>query len=152
MELYRICFRSKIEWANVSPELQKELDYSLTRIRRMNRRKGVTGALLMGNTHVLHYLEGQPGPVLDTLYCVMQDTRVGEMEAIFHEPAPSRLFPNSLMLFRDLTSGEAVELHPALQFQIDRPTRLSYDEGLNALCCFSEEVRESRVINRMMLV
>lgn len=152
MELYRICFRSKIEWKNVSSELQKELDYTLTRIRRMNRRKGVTGAMLVGNTHVLHYLEGKPGPVLDMLYCVMQDARVGEMEAIFHEPTPARLFPNSLMFFRDLTEGEVLQLHPALQFLIDRPSRLSPDEGLNALCCFSEEVRESRVTNGMMLV
>ncbi|EFO30429.1 hypothetical protein TRICHSKD4_4020 [Roseibium sp. TrichSKD4] len=151
MELYRICFRSKIEWKNVSPELQKELDYSLTRIRRMNRRKGVTGALLMGNTHVLHYFEGKPGPVLDTLYCVMQDARVGEMEAIFHEPAPARLFPNSLMFFRDLTTLEVAQLHPALQFVVDRPSRISVDESMNALCCFSEEMRESRLTNGMML-
>lgn len=152
MELYQICYRARINWSGLRRDLDSEIDRALAQIRRINRRGGVTGALLLGKSHFLQFLEGAPGPVLDTLYCVMQDRRVTDLEAVFHEPATERLFPNSLMFHRNLASGAVIQTYPGLHALIDEQDRLTRGNGYSALACFSGDVRESGVTNGMMLV
>lgn len=152
MELYRICYRARINWTRLAHDLPDEIDRTLGRIRRINRRAGVTGALLLADHHIIQLLEGQTGPVLDTLYCVMNDPRLGELEAIFHEPAGDRLFPNSLMFFRDLTDGVAAAAHPSLRPLIDETEHLSRDDGLAALACFAAEIQQGCLTNDLLLV
>lgn len=115
MELYRACYRSKINWGKMRLPLPDEIDKTLLRIRRINRKAGVTGALLLVDQHIIQVLEGLTGPVLDTVYCVMNDPRLEAIEGIIHEPADFRLFPNSLMFFRDLTDGLAASKHDVLR-------------------------------------
>lgn len=112
MKLYRVCYRSRINWDRVTRPLHEEVERSLNRIRRINRRAGVTGALFLTDDHIVQVLEGMPGPVLDTVFCVMTDPRLHSLEAIFQEPAEERMFPNCLMLFRDLTDGLDATAHP----------------------------------------
>lgn len=152
MELYRACYRSKINWGKVRLSLPDEIDKTLLRIRRINRKAGVTGALLLVDQHIIQVLEGQTGPVLDTVYCVMSDPRLHEIEGIIHEPADYRMFPNSLMFFRDLTDGVAAAKHPELRPLLDHPSEVTKDEAYGALCHFAGELMEGRLTNDMLMI
>ncbi len=152
MELYRVCYRSRINWASLTRPLQEELERSLSRSRRINRRAGVTGALFLTDNHIVQMLEGEPGPVLDTVYCVLTDPRLIGLEAIFQEPAEERMFPNCLMLFRDLTDGVDATQFPALMPMLEETASLSRDNMLTALNHFSGEMQEGRLTNNMLLI
>ncbi|WP_395176085.1 BLUF domain-containing protein [Roseibium alexandrii] len=152
MELYRACYRSKIKWDNMRLPLPDEIDKTLLRIRRINRRAGVTGALLLVDQHIIQVLEGYTGPVLDTVYCVMNDPRLHDIEGIIHEPADYRLFPNSLMFFRDLTDGIAASRYAELRPLLDHPGEVTRDEAYLALSHFAKELREGRMTNDMLMI
>ncbi|MCX2723011.1 BLUF domain-containing protein [Roseibium salinum] len=152
MELYRACYRSKIEWGKLRLPLPDEIDNTLLRIRRINRKAGVTGALLLVDQHVIQVLEGQPGQVLDSVYCVMNDPRLHAIEGIIHEPADFRLFPNSLMFFRDLTDGVAASQHPVLRPLLDHPGEVTREEAYLAFGHFAAELQEGRLTNDMLMI
>ena len=152
MELYRACYRSKIKWDNVKLSLPDEIDKTLLRIRRINRRAGVTGALLLVDQHIIQVLEGQTGPVLDTVYCVMNDPRLQDIEGIIHEPVEARMFPNSLMFFRDLTDGIAASRYPVLRPLLDHPSEVTKDEAHLAFDHFATELQEGRLTNEMLMI
>lgn len=152
MELYRACYRSKIKWDKMQRSLPDEIDRTLLRIRRINRKAGVTGALLLVDQHVIQVLEGRPGPVLETVYCVMNDPRLHEIEGIIHEPADYRIFPNSLMFFRDLTDGVAASRHAELRPLLDHPGQVTRDEAYPALYHFAKELMEGRMTNEMLMI
>lgn len=152
MDFYRACYRSKIRWDKISMPLPDEIDRTLLRIRRINRKAGVTGALLLVDHHIVQVLEGQPGQVLDTVYCVMNDPRLENIEGIIHEPAESRLFPNSLMFFRDLTDGVAASRHEVLRPLLDHPGEVTREEAYGAFNHFATELQEGRLTNDMLMI
>lgn len=152
MKLYRVCYRSRINWDRVTRPLHEEVERSLNRIRRINRRAGVTGALFLTDDHIVQVLEGMPGPVLDTVFCVMTDPRLHSLEAIFQEPAEERMFPNCLMLFRDLTDGLDATAHPELKPMLDETGTLSREAALSALNYYSGEMLEGRLTNNMLMI
>jgi len=152
MELYRACYRSRINWDRMCLPLPDEIDRTLLRIRRINRKAGVTGALLLVDQHVIQFLEGHAGQVLDTVYCVMNDPRLHAIEGIIHEPADYRMFPNSLMFFRDLSDGIAASQHEVLRPLLDHPGDLSRDEAYLAFSHFAKELQEGRLTNDMLMI
>lgn len=152
MELYRACYRSRINWDRMRLPLPDEIDRTLLRIRRINRRAGVTGALLLVDQHVIQFLEGRTGQVLDTVYCVMNDPRLHAIEGIIHEPADYRMFPNSLMFFRDLTDGLAASEHEVLRPLLDHPGDVSRDEAYLAFSHYAKELQEGRLTNDMLMI
>jgi hypothetical protein len=152
MELYRACYRSRIKWGNLRLPLPDEIDRTLLRIRRINRKAGVTGALLMVDQHIIQVLEGRPGQVLDTVYCVMNDPRLHAIEGIIHEPADFRLFPNSLMFFRDLSDGVAAANHEVLRPLLDHPGDVTRDEAYLAFSHFANELQQGRLTNDMLMI
>lgn len=152
MQYYRVCYRCRIDWARLTKSLSEEIDRSLSRIRRLNRRSGVTGALFLTDQHIIQVLEGAPGPVLDTVYGVLTDPRLSSLEAIFQEPAEDLLFPKSLMLFRDLTDGEDAARHPVLKPLLDRTSDLNRDTALPAIMHYSSETLEGRLTDSMLLM
>lgn len=152
MELYRACYRSKIKWDRMQRSLPDEIDRTLLRIRRINRKAGVTGALLLVDQHIIQVLEGHTGPVLDTVYCVMNDPRLEGIEGIIHEPVDYRMFPNSLMFFRDLSDGIAASQHPVLRPLLDHPAEVTREEAYPALQHFATELLEGRMTNDMLMI
>ena len=152
MELYRACYRSKIRWDKMHLPLPDEIDKTLLRIRRINRKAGVTGALLLVDQHIIQILEGQTGQVLDTVYCVMNDPRLHDIEGIIHEPVDFRLFPNSLMFFRDLTDGIAASKHEVLRPLLDHPGKVTREEASRAFSHFATELQEGRLTNDMLMI
>ncbi len=152
MEFYRACYRSQINWEKLRRPLHEEVEKTLQRIRRINRRSGVTGALLLVDQHIIQVLEGQPGPVLDTVYCVMNDPRLHRIEGIIHESADFRLFPNSLMFFRDLTDGVAASRHAVLRPLLDHPSEVTREEAYMAFGHFAQELEEGRITNDMLMI
>ncbi|TYC63221.1 blue light sensor protein [Rhodobacterales bacterium] len=152
MELYRACYRSRINWGKMRLSLPDEIDKTLLRIRRINRKAGVTGALLLVDQHVIQVLEGQTGPVLDTVYCVMNDPRLDAIEGIIHEPADFRLFPNSLMFFRDLSDGVAASQHEVLRPLLDHPSEVTREEAYLAFAHFAGELQAGRLTNEMLMI
>lgn len=152
MELYRVCYRSRIKWDKLRSPLPDEIDSALLRIRRANRKAGVTGALLLADQHIVQLLEGPHGPVLDTVYCAMNDPRLDAVEGIVHEDADERLFGNSLMFFRDLTDGLAAARYPVLRPVLDQTGTLSREEVLAAFGHFSTELLEGRMTNEMLMI
>ncbi|MHA7773058.1 BLUF domain-containing protein [Roseibium sp. M-1] len=152
MELYRACYRSRINWDRMHLPLPDEIDKTLLRIRRINRKAGVTGALLLVDQHVIQILEGQTGQVLDTVYCVMNDPRLHTIEGIIHEPADYRMFPNSLMFFRDLSDGLAASQHDVLRPLLDHPGDVTRDEAYLAFSHFAKELQEGRLTNDMLMI
>ncbi|MEM5584329.1 MULTISPECIES: BLUF domain-containing protein [unclassified Roseibium] len=152
MELYRACYRSKIRWNEMRLPLPDEIDKTLLRIRRINRKAGVTGALLLVDQHIIQILEGRTGPVLETVYCVMNDSRLHDIEGIIHEPADFRLFPNSLMFFRDLTDGVAAAGNELLRPLLDHPSDVTRDEAYLAFSHFANELQQGRLTNDMLMI
>jgi len=152
MELYRACYRSRINWDKLRLPLPDEIDRTLLRIRRINRKAGVTGALLMVDQHIIQVLEGRPGQVLDTVYCVMNDPRLHEIEGIIHEPVDFRLFPNSLMFFRDLSDGVAAATNEVLRPLLDHPGDVTRDEANLAFSHFANELQQGRLTNDMLMI
>ncbi|MES0879057.1 BLUF domain-containing protein [Roseibium sp. SCP14] len=152
MELYRACYRSKIRWDKMHLSLPDEIDKTLLRIRRINRKAGVTGALLLVDQHIIQILEGQTGQVLDTVYCVMNDPRLHDIEGIIHEPVDFRLFPNSLMFFRDLTDGIAASRHDVLRPLLDHPGEVTREEAYKAFGHFAKELQAGRLTNDMLMI
>ena len=152
MELYRACYRSKIKWDKMRQALPDEIDRTLLRIRRINRKAGVTGALLLVDQHIIQILEGRTGHVLDTVYCVMNDPRLHDIEGIIHEPVDFRMFPNSLMFFRDLTDGIAASRHEELRPLLDHPAEVTRDEAYLAFSHFAKELQEGRLTNDMLMI
>ncbi len=152
MHLYRVCYRCRIDWGVLSRSLSEEIERSLSRIRRINRRSGVTGALFLADQHIVQVLEGDPGPVLDTVYCVLTDPRLNTLEAIFQEPAEDRLFPNCLMFFRDLTDGVDAALNPALKPLLENTSDLTRESALEAVEHYSLELLEGRLTNTMLMI
>jgi len=152
MDLYRICYRARINWDHMAGELETEVERALTHIRRTNRLAGVTGALFLGQTHIIQLLEGGTGPVLETLYHVMQDRRVGNMEAICHEPVPERHFPASLMFFRDLRSLHVMGAPEDLCALVDSSRRLDRDDLQTFLDVFAPALKSGDATRHMMLV
>lgn len=152
MQLYRVCYRCRIDWGLLSRALSDEIERSLSRVRRINRRSGVTGALFLADQHIVQVLEGDPGPVLDTVYCVLNDPRLNTLEAIFQEPAEERLFPNCLMFFRDLTDGVDAALHPVLKPLLENTSDLSRAAALEAVEHYSSELLEGRLTNTMLMI
>jgi len=132
--------------------LPDEIDKTLLRIRRINRKAGVTGALLLVDQHIIQVLEGRTGQVLDTVYCVMSDPRLHEIEGIIHEPADFRLFPNSLMFFRDLTDGLAAARQEVLRPLLDHPGEVTRDEAYLAFSHFANELQQGRLTNDMLMI
>ena len=152
MHLYRVCYRCRIDWGVLSRSLSEEIERSLSRIRRINRRSGVTGALFLADQHIVQVLEGDPGPVLDTVYCVLTDPRLNTLEAIFQEPAEDRLFPNCLIFFRDLTDGVDAALNPALKPLLENTSDLTRESALEAVEHYSLELLEGRLTNTMLMI
>ncbi|WP_269582421.1 BLUF domain-containing protein [Roseibium sp. Sym1] len=152
MELYRACYRSRIKWDKMRLPLPDEIDKTLLRIRRINRKAGVTGALFLVDQHIFQILEGQTGQVLDTVYCVMNDPRLHDIEGIIHEPADFRLFPNSLMFFRDLTDGLAASSNEVLRPLLDHPGDITRDEAYLAFCHYANELQQGRLTNDMLMI
>lgn len=152
MELYRACYRSKIRWNEMRLPLPDEIDKTLLRIRRINRKAGVTGALLLVDQHIIQILEGRTGPVLETVHCVMNDSRLHDIEGIIHEPADFRLFPNSLMFFRDLTDGIAAAGNDVLRPLLDHPSDVTRDEVYLAFSHFANELQQGRLTNDMLMI
>lgn len=132
--------------------LPDEIDKTLLRIRRINRKAGVTGALLLVDQHIIQILEGRTGPVLETVYCVMNDSRLHDIEGIIHEPADFRLFPNSLMFFRDLTDGVAAAGNELLRPLLDHPSDVTRDEAYLAFSHFANELQQGRLTNDMLMI
>lgn len=152
MDLYRACYRSRINWDRMNRSLPDEIDRTLLRIRRINRKAGVTGALLLVDQHIIQILEGQTGQVLDTVYCVMNDPRLHAIEGIIHEPADFRLFPNSLMFFRDLSDGFAASRHEVLRPLLDHPGEVTREEAYLAFGHFANELQAGRLTNDMLMI
>jgi len=152
MDLYRICYRARIDWNHMAGGLETEIDRALTRIRRTNRLAGVTGALFLGHTHIVQLLEGGTGPVLETLYHVMQDKRICDLEAIAHEPVPERHFPASLMFFRDLRSLHVMGAPEDLCARVDGSERLGRTDLQVFLDVFAPALQKGQATRHMMLV
>lgn len=152
MHLYRICYRSRINWTRLTHPLADEIDRTLTRVRRINRRAGVTGALLLTDDHVIQVLEGQPAQVLDTFFCVMSDPRLSQIIPLIQEPVDHFLFPNSLMYFRDLTDAIDASDNEAIRALLegtDTVERNALDAALRSL---SAELDQSRLTNDMLMI
>ncbi|GGB41917.1 hypothetical protein GCM10011316_12360 [Roseibium aquae] len=152
MDLYRICYRARIDRTWLNGSLETELDQALGRIRRTNRVAGVTGALFLGRTHVMQLLEGGTGPVLETLYHIMQDQRLEDMEAVCHEPVAERSFPASLMFFRDLRGIHFLGAAEDLCALLDRNERLDRAHLQAFLDVFAPSLSAGHATRQMMLV
>jgi len=152
MHLYRICYRSRIDWSQLNHPLADEIERTLTRIRRINRRAGVTGALLLTDDHVIQVLEGAPGPVLDTFYCVMNDPRLKEIIPLVQEPTDRLYFPNSLMYFRDLTDGVKASADPVFKDLLEATDTVRQEVIAQALLHLAMDLEESRLTNDMLMI
>lgn len=152
MSLHRICYKGKIDWAQLTQSLPEEIDHTLARIHRINRRAGVTGALFLGDQHVVQLLEGDTDAVVETFDCVAQDRRVVNTQILLHEPARQRLFPNNLMFFRDLTDGVAATRNELLKPMLEDAANITGGTALTALKHFAEDLRQSRLTNDLLMV
>src|SRR5690606_24040716 len=100
MSLHILCYVARFD-ATTTTSIDQEIERSLTRSRRLNRMNGVTGALILTDTAVVQWLEGDEASVADTFACASTDPRLSQLRPIVRGPAADRLFAASWMYFVD---------------------------------------------------
>ncbi|HXF10493.1 MAG TPA: BLUF domain-containing protein [Desulfuromonadaceae bacterium] len=86
----------------VAPFGPDELRELLRGSHERNARAGITGLLLYKDAQFMQALEGEESAVVSLFSRINRDSRHHHVIALLREPISLRLFPESLMSFRDL--------------------------------------------------
>ncbi|MTI16972.1 BLUF domain-containing protein [Rhodobacteraceae bacterium RKSG542] len=152
MEINQLSYRSRIHWPALRGDLDEEVEKTLRRSRRINQRAGVTGALLLTDTHIFQLLEGPSDAVLSTLDCAMSDKRHTDICILAKHRAPYRLFHTSWMHFCDLRD-EPEKRYPRFVADLAHyPTHMSGEEFYEVLMLLSANMEQSRITTRIALM
>ncbi len=114
MELTALAFQASVAWNTLHRPIDAEIEWTLTRARRLNRLNGVTGATLLFPKTVVQWIEGEAQGVADTFSCVQRDRRLTDLHVVCSGPSSERLFQASWMYFCDLRSATDLEVSNSL--------------------------------------
>ncbi|WP_428696629.1 BLUF domain-containing protein [Stappia sp.] len=108
MSINAICYAAHIDWTSVHRPVETEIEHMLGRARRLNRLNGVTGAILLYRDHLVQWLEGERGGLVDSRDCASRDARLSGLFTLCEGPVSERLFPHCWLYFADYRLDDAV--------------------------------------------
>ncbi|OKL43127.1 BLUF domain-containing protein [Pseudovibrio exalbescens] len=151
MAVSQLCYRSRIHWPALKHDLEAEMDLTLTRIRRINSRVGVTGALILTDTHIFQLLEGPWTAVKHTFECVLQDRRHSHLTVVHNSAHDHQLFCGAWMQFFDLRKDE-IRPSQLTHHLAGAEERLHRDEIMDLFYLLSLTLSEGRITQRVSLM
>ncbi|MDX5593625.1 BLUF domain-containing protein [Pseudovibrio sp. SPO723] len=152
MSVSQLCYRSRIHWPALRHDLDTEMDLTLMRIRRINSRAGVTGALILTDTHVFQMLEGPWEAVKRTFECVLQDKRHSHLTVLHNGTQENKLFYGSWMQFFDLRSEDDSNAPDPFDDFSRNADRMHRDGVLELFQVLSLTLTERQLTNRLSLM
>lgn len=152
MSLYQICYRSRIKPHVLSGDVDAEIDRTTKRLRRMNALNGVTGALILTDTHVFQLIEGWAEQVADSLDCAARDPRHESLEILSRKAVEYRLFHDSWLHFADLRMDHGRELPGELTMIMPRPDTATAADVLALMAHVASDLSEAQLTNRLMRI
>ncbi|SDQ91649.1 BLUF domain-containing protein [Pseudovibrio sp. Tun.PSC04-5.I4] len=152
MSVTQLCYRSRIHWPALRYSLDDEVERSLSRIRRINSMAGVTGALILTDTHVFQLLEGPWPSVKRTFECVLEDKRHSDLTVLSNQKQDYRLFHSCWMHFCDLRDDAGKQYPKFIGSLLAHPDRTCSEEVMELLLLLSMSMSESNLTNRVALM
>ncbi|PTW57548.1 FAD-dependent sensor of blue light [Breoghania corrubedonensis] len=152
MSLYQICYRSRIKPDVVAGDIEDEIAHTINRLRRMNALNGVTGALILTDTHVFQLIEGQAEQVDVSLQCAASDPRHERVEILSRKAVEYRLFHDSWLYFADLRMDHGRELPSELSMIMPRPETANAADILALMAHIAGDLAEAQLTNRLLQI
>ncbi|WP_310620308.1 BLUF domain-containing protein [Flexibacterium corallicola] len=152
MLITQLSYRSKIHWPAIKRNLDDEVALTLGRIRRINARSGVTGALVLTDSHVFQMLEGPWDAVKITFECALSDKRHSDLTVLCNEKVQYRLFNCSWMHFCDLREGALEEYPRFIRALATHSEYTSHEEFKEVLILLSIGLKENAITNHLSLM
>ena len=152
MSLYQICYRSRIKPKVLAGDIAAEIEHTTRRLRRMNALNGVTGALILTDSHVFQLIEGQADKVAESLKCAAGDPRHGQMEILSRKAVEYRLFHDSWLYFADLRMDHGRELPTELAMIMPRPETATAADILALMAHIAGDLAEAHLTNRLLQI
>lgn len=152
MSLYQICYRSRIRPDVLTRDVDLEIARTTKRLRRMNALNGVTGALILTDTHVFQLIEGRPEQAADSLECARRDPRHVDLAILSRKAVEYRLFHDSWLHFADLRLDHGRELPDSLAMIMPRPATATAADVLAVMAHVAGDLAEAELTNRLMRI
>ncbi|MEI2387166.1 BLUF domain-containing protein [Breoghania sp. JC706] len=152
MSLYQICYRSRIKPQVLAGDIEAEIAHTIKRLRRMNTLNGVTGALLLTDTHVFQLIEGQAERANASLRCAAEDPRHEHLEVLSRKAVEYRLFHDSWLYFADLRMDHGRELPAELSMIVPRPETATGTDILALMAYIAGDLAEAQLTNRLLQI
>ncbi|AXS40124.1 BLUF domain-containing protein [Breoghania sp. L-A4] len=152
MGLYQICYRSQIHDHVLHGDMDAEIERTTTRLRRLNRLNGITGALILTDTHIFQLIEGRVETIEDALECAAQDPRHHSIEILSRKAVEYRLFHDSWLYFADLRMDTDRDLPADIAAVMPNPATASVSDVLGLMGHVSGDLAEGHLTNELMLI
>lgn len=152
MSVTQLCYRSRIHWPALRMSLDEEIDRTLLRVRRINSKSGVTGALILTDSHVFQLLEGPWPAVKRTFECVLEDRRHSDLMVLSNQQTDYRMFHSNWMHFSDLRDEDESD-HPRFMHDLLlHPDRTCGEEVLELFLLLSTNLHSNSLTSRIALM
>lgn len=152
MSLYQICYRSRIKPAYLDGDIEEEIARTTKRLRRMNALNGVTGALILTDTHAFQLIEGQAEAATESLQCAASDARHENVEILSRKAVEYRLFHDSWLYFSDMRMDHGRELPADLSMLMPRPETATAADVLAVMAYIAADLTEAQLTNRLLQI
>lgn len=152
MSLYQLCYRSQIHDFVLNGDMELQIERTTTRLRRLNALNGVTGALILTDTHIFQLIEGRVESIEDALTCAMRDPRHFNIEILSRKSVEYRLFHDSWLHFADLRMDADRELPDDLAAIMPDPATATTHDILGLMGHVSGDLVEAHLTNELMLI
>ncbi|WP_321341639.1 BLUF domain-containing protein [Breoghania sp.] len=152
MGLYQICYRSRIRTDMDADGVEREVDESVRQIRQMNALNGITGALILTDTHIFHLMEGQVDFVSEALERALADPRHEDVTILSRKAVEYRLFHDSWLYFADLRLDHGRELPAQLSMIMPRPQTATAEDILALMAYIAGDLAEAQLTNRLLQI
>ncbi|WP_319771880.1 BLUF domain-containing protein [Breoghania sp.] len=152
MSLYQICYRSRIKSEMDASGVGAEIEGTVRQIRQMNALNGITGALILTDTHIFHLMEGPVDFVSDALERALADPRHQDVTILSRKAVEYRLFHDSWLYFADLRLDHGRELPGQLSMIMPRPQTATAEDVLALMAYIAGDLAEAQLTNRLLQI
>lgn len=152
MGLYQLCYRSEIRPSVLDGDVDLEIERTITRLRRLNAINGITGALILTDSHIFQLIEGRPEPVEDAFGCACRDPRHHRIEVLSRKAVEYRLFHDSWLHFVDLRMDSGRDLPHRLAAVMPDPATASVPDILALMGFVSGDLAQGHLTAGLTLI
>lgn len=133
MAITRLIYYSENQIDPTKSSVIKELGNILSASNRNNKPLGLTGALVFDDRWFLQVLEGDRGPVWQTLRHIEDDERHSNIVVVEAKEVPDRIFGSWWMGLATRSNLTADAFAPFLQGGVLRPNEMRADDILSLM-------------------